>query len=76
MHKITVKDLYAAFAEQMKKGNGNKVVLVADDDEGNGYHPIYFSVTDGSTFDEEDLSCCNTYGISPKDVREKCVIVG
>ena len=54
MKQLTLKDLYDAIKTQIEKGNGDKIVLVADDDEGNGYHPIYYSVTEGETFDEED----------------------
>jgi hypothetical protein len=77
MKKMTLMDLYLAIAEQVKQGNGDKVVLVADDDEGNGYHPIYYAVTPmKGNFTEEDLAYCNTYGISPKDCMEKCIVLG
>lgn len=76
MKQITLKDLYEAIKAQIEKGNGDKIVLVADDDEGNGYHPIYYSITEGETFDEEDLGWVNTYGFTPKEVREKCIVIG
>ena len=77
MKQLTLKDLYVAIAEQMRKGNGDKIVLVADDDEGNGFHPIYFSVTPTEgNFTEADFACSNTYGFSPKECMEKCIIVG
>lgn len=77
MKRITLRDLYAAIAREMAKGNGDKIVLVADDDEGNGYHPIYYTITPTEgNFSEEIFAISNTYGISPKDCMEKCIILG
>lgn len=42
----TVKDLLDACSEQVSKGNGNKKVYISRDDEGNGYHALFFGFTD------------------------------
>ena len=42
---ITVEELAKACAAQIKAGNGKKKILLADDDEGNGYHSMYFLFT-------------------------------
>lgn len=78
MKPITLGDLYATIVAHLKehKGDANKVILVADDDEGNGYHPIYFALTPMDEVSEEDIACCNLYGISAKDAVEKCIILG
>ena len=39
---ITVKELAKACAAQVKAGNGDKKILLSDDDEGNGYHQLFF----------------------------------
>lgn len=39
---ITVNKLYDLCKEQRKLGNGNKTILISDDDEGNGYHTLFF----------------------------------
>lgn len=46
MNGITVKQLYEACAEQIKKGNGDKVVQISQDDEGNGFHTLFYLFTD------------------------------
>lgn len=76
MHALTLSELYTAIRSEIAKGNGEKTVLVADDDEGNGYHPIYFAVTGMENFDEEDLGWCNMHGVSPKDAKENCIVIG
>jgi len=48
---ITVKELLGACRKQVDKGNGNKVVLITSDDEGNAYHTLFCLFTD----DIEDI---------------------
>ena len=43
---LTVKDLYNECLRQIKKGNGDKYILISDDDEGNGYHTLLFGIMD------------------------------
>ena len=42
MEEMTIKKLYNLCKEEIKKGNGDKVIMVSDDDEGNGFHYIYY----------------------------------
>lgn len=55
---ITINQLKLLCDEQIKKGNGNKKILISDDEEGNGYHGLFYSFLDdfnqvGSELDEE-----------------------
>lgn len=43
---ITVKELLAMCQKQIKKGNGDKHILISDDDEGNGYHTLFYGLDD------------------------------
>lgn len=45
MNQITVKEMAAALNREVKKGNGNKYLIGADDNEGNGYHGIFYEVS-------------------------------
>ncbi len=45
MKQIKLKDLYQACKEQMEAGNGEKSLVVSDDNEGNGYHGMFFTLT-------------------------------
>lgn len=40
---LTVKELYNECREQIKKGNGDKVIMISQDDEGNGYHYMWYT---------------------------------
>ena len=44
---MTVKDLKEYCEKEISKGNGNRIVFTADDEEGNGFHQIpYFFCDD------------------------------
>ena len=43
MKPLTIKDLYDECKKQMAKGNADKVIMISDDDEGNGYHYLWYS---------------------------------
>ena len=41
MGQIKLKDLYQSCKEQMEAGNGEKSLILSDDNEGNGYHGMF-----------------------------------
>ena len=43
--QITVKDLLEMCKNEIKKGNGNKHIVISDDNEGNGYHGMFYGFT-------------------------------
>ena len=43
MNGITVKELALACNDIIRKGYGDKVILLSNDDEGNGYHTLYYT---------------------------------
>lgn len=43
MKPITVKVLKKLCEDQIKMGNGDKVIMISQDDEGNGYHYLWYS---------------------------------
>ena len=45
MKPLRVKDLYKLCKEEISKGNGDMVVMLSDDDEGNGYHYCWYAFT-------------------------------
>lgn len=46
MEKLTVKNLYEMCQNQIRKGNGDKIVCLSRDDEGNGYHYLWYDFLD------------------------------
>lgn len=39
----TVKELKELCETQIKYGNGDKIIMISDDDEGNGFHYLWYS---------------------------------
>ncbi len=69
----TVKDLKKFCEKQIKKGNGDKHVLISDDDEGNGYHTLFYGISDQDTKGFELMLEMEHDGTHTKD---NCVILG
>lgn len=58
MSYMTVKQLKVEVAEQIKKGNGNKKILISCDDEGNGFHGLFFTFIDDKETIKQMQECC------------------
>lgn len=54
MKPITVKELHELCEEQIAKGNENKVIMISQDDEGNGYHYLWYSFSEAKDVVNED----------------------
>lgn len=48
---LTVEDLFIKCLTEMKAGNGAKEIQISDDDEGNGFHSLFY----GFTSDKETI---------------------
>ena len=43
MKALTVNDLLKECQKQIRLGNGNKTIMISQDDEGNGYHYLWYT---------------------------------
>lgn len=69
MKPITIDQLWKACVEERKKGNGNKTILIAGDEEGNSFQPMYYLFT---PMKEEFKNL--VYGYDGN--KDDCVILG
>ena len=51
---LTLNNLLKICIDEYKKGNGDKVVMLSNDDEGNGFHYLFFGFTNAKDLLEED----------------------
>lgn len=74
MQQMKLKDLYLQCTKLMSKGLGDKTLIVSNDNEGNGYHGMFYTLTDIS---EEDVEYYEglVYDSNEDDLT-KCIIVG
>lgn len=45
MEALTVAQLMRVCQQAIRDGYGNKHILISDDDEGNGYHELFFGIS-------------------------------
>jgi hypothetical protein len=76
MTQLTVEKLYQELGKLIKRGQGNKVIVVADDNEGNGYHGIYYSVTSIPEDVQECINASNGLSDSQEEDYKNIVIIG
>lgn len=50
---LTVRDLKRFCEQEIEQGNGNKVIMISDDDEGNGYHYLWYQFMMVDEYTEE-----------------------
>jgi len=48
--QMTIKKLLALCKEEIAKGNGDKYIVISDDNEGNGFHGLFYGF---SPYEEE-----------------------
>ena len=58
MKAITVKELKAECEKQIKLGNADKTIMISDDDEGNGFHYLWyaFATMDDAFLTKDDIN--------------------
>jgi hypothetical protein len=76
MNQLTVKQLYIELAEEIKNGNGDKFIVVADDNEGNAYHGMFYGVVSDPQKVKENIDCSNGLYDSAVTDYNKIVILG
>lgn len=53
----TVKQLYEELGELIKAGHGDRALVISDDNEGNGYHGMFYSPSLGEELIESAAEC-------------------
>lgn len=69
---LTVKDLYEACKKQIENGNGDKIVLVTNDEEANGYHALFYQFTD----DANEIKQIYDYDMFDDCKPENALLIG
>ena len=68
---ITVQELYEACKTQIEQGNGNRHILISQDDEGNWYHEMFYLFTPTKG---EDISYA--LPVTPEEFDKNYLILG
>lgn len=65
MDQLTVKELCLICAQAIHDGHGDKNIVISDDNEGNGYHGLFYGFTPVSQDFVDDIYDSKT--TSPED---------
>ena len=74
MKVATINDLLNECKKQKAKGNGNKKILISNDDEGNGFHQLFYGFTPIINKDGKNM-LENCHGTTPCDIDVKNYII-
>lgn len=74
---MTVRELYKLCESEIKLGNGDRHIVISDDEEGNGYHDLFYPfLHDVKMISDIIDDSCNGYcNISEEDPK-KLIILG
>lgn len=67
---FTVRELYKACQKEIEKGNGNKYIVISNDNEGNGFHTLFFLFTS----DERNVNALADYFDDKNDPRNTIIL--
>jgi hypothetical protein len=54
--QIKLKELLQICKEEVKKGNGDKIVLISADEEGNQFNELYYGFSSANDYDDSVLN--------------------
>lgn len=74
---LTVNDLFKLCQEEIKDGNGDHTIMISRDEEGNGYHYLYYEFTDARDLFNNDIEEAIMLGVDESiSPIEKTIILG
>lgn len=82
MKPLTINELKKECEKEIKKGNGDKVIMISQDDEGNGYHYLWYAFTPMSVMEEpiefngKIIECPFEYADERIAKKEDTIILG
>ena len=71
---ITVASLHRELRRQMREGNGKKMILLSNDDEGNSFHEMFYYVSRVSDCVTSDSQL--PLGVTREQAEKDYVILG
>ena len=67
---LTVADLKKMCDYQIKQGNGNKKILISNDDEGNGFHELFYAFQEVDKMFDGRFPLSTPWGVDENNIGE------
>ena len=74
MEMLTINDLAKFVNAEIKKGNGAKKIMISNDDEGNGYHGLYFDFTPTDKIFSGLYPPSLPYGVKSEELKDYIIL--
>lgn len=58
--QLTIKKLYELCVVEIQRGNANKKIAISDDNEGNGFHGLFYGFTEADDFEGQIYDSAET----------------
>lgn len=71
---FTINDLARFVNEELKKGNGEKKILISNDDEGNGYHCLYYAFSPTKNVFDGEYPPSLPYGVKQSELNDYIIL--
>ena len=72
---ITIKELKKLCEQEIAKGHGNYSIMISEDDEGNGYHYLWYAFTPIQEFENDEFG--ELYNLDEEIApKSKTIILG
>ena len=69
--QLKIQDLYKLCEKEIKKGNAQKLIVISDDNEGNGFHGLFYGFTE---IDEKEKEWYPIYDSTETDIKKILVL--
>lgn len=76
MKELTITELLLLCKAEQEKGNGGKKILISNDDEGNGYHSLFYSFSETKEMFDGDFPPFLPYGVTKEQVEKDYIVLG
>ena len=76
MAQYTINKLFKELEKEIKKGNGAKYIVMADDEEGNAYHGMFYGLVSSPRKVKEAIDFSDGLYDSVEEDYNKIVILG
>lgn len=72
---LTIADLAKMAQDQVRMGNGGKKILISTDDEGNGFHELFYAFSNAKEIFDSEYPPRLPYEIKKEDL-DNYIILG
>lgn len=71
MKQLTVNDLLKICKKEVERGNGDRKIVISDDNEGNGYHGLFYHFT---IIEENEKEYFQIYDSTTDNINEVIIL--